>query len=87
MPLIVAIGVERDRESEYTYGDNDRQKQTNSISRSGAAEMFLTTHQHPASMRDEIVSPAGTTAHANHALEKGGFRNTVVNAVEAATLR
>merc|ERR1719193_188283 len=53
----------------------------------GAAEMFLTTRQHPASMRDEIVSPAGTTAHANHALEKGGFRNTVVNAVEAATLR
>jgi len=53
----------------------------------GAAEMFLTTRHHPASMRDEIVSPAGTTAHANHALEKGGFRNTVVNAVEAATLR
>jgi len=53
----------------------------------GAAEMFLATRQHPALMRDEIVSPAGTTAHANHALEKGGFRNTVVNAVEAATLR
>lgn len=53
----------------------------------GAAEMFLATRQHPALMRDEIVSPAGTTAHANHALEKGGFRNTVINAVEAATLR
>jgi len=53
----------------------------------GAAEMFLATRQHPASMRDEIVSPAGTTAHAYHALEKGGFKNTVVNAVEAATLR
>jgi len=53
----------------------------------GAAEMYLATRHHPAAMRDEIVSPAGTTAHANHALEKGGFRNTVVNAVEAATLR
>lgn len=53
----------------------------------GAAEMFLATRQHPALMRDEIVSPAGKTAHANHALEKGGFRNTVINAVEAATLR
>merc|ERR1719431_2284335 len=46
----------------------------------GAAEMFLATRQHPALVRDEIVSPAGTTAHANHALEKGGFRNTVINA-------
>merc|ERR1711974_471351 len=53
----------------------------------GAAEMFLATRQHPAVMRDEIVSPAGTTSHANHELERGGFRNTVVNAVEAATLR
>lgn len=53
----------------------------------GAAEMFLATRQHPASMRDEIVSPSGTTAHANHELEKGGFRNTIINAVEAATLR
>jgi len=53
----------------------------------GAAEMFLATRQHPASMRDEIVSPAGTTAYAYHALEQGGFKNTVVNAVEAATLR
>lgn len=53
----------------------------------GAAEMLLTTRQHPAVMRDEIVSPAGTTAHGYHALEKGGFKNTVINAVEAATLR
>lgn len=53
----------------------------------GAAEMLLATGGHPAVMRDEIVSPAGTTAHANHALEKSGFRSAVVNAVEAATLR
>jgi len=53
----------------------------------GAAEMLLSTRQHPAVMRDEIVSPAGTTAHGYHALEKGGFKNTVINAVEAATLR
>merc|ERR1712243_96309 len=53
----------------------------------GAAEMFLATRQHPAAMRDEIVSPAGTTAFANHELEKGSFRSTVINAVEAATLR
>ena len=53
----------------------------------GAAEMFLATRQHPAVMRDEIVSPAGTTSYANHQLEKGGFKNTIINAVEAATLR
>merc|ERR1712098_794662 len=53
----------------------------------GAAEMFLATRQHPAVMRDEIVSPAGTTSYANHQLEKGSFKNTIINAVEAATLR
>merc|ERR1711872_820179 len=53
----------------------------------GAAEMFLATRQHPSVMRDEIVSPAGTTSYANHQLEKGGFKNTIINAVEAATLR
>jgi len=53
----------------------------------GAAEMFLATRQHPASMKDEIMSPAGTTAYACHALEKGGFRNVLIDAIEAATLR
>jgi len=53
----------------------------------GAAEMYLATRQNPASMREEIMSPAGTTAYANHALERGGFRNTVIDAVEAATQR
>ena len=53
----------------------------------GAAEMFLATRQHPAVLRDEIVCPAGPTSYAIHQLEKGGFRNTIINAIEATTLR
>lgn len=53
----------------------------------GAAQMYLETEKHPAAMRDEIVSPAGTTSYAMHALEKHGFRNAVISAVEAGALR
>lgn len=54
----------------------------------GAACMVLETGKHPAQLIDEIMSPAGTTAFGVHALEGSqGFRNSVINAVEAATQR
>ena len=54
----------------------------------GAACLVLQTGKHPAQLRDEIMSPAGTTAYAIHALEGSqGFRNSVINAVEAAANR
>ncbi len=53
----------------------------------GTAKLLAETGEHPGSLRDKVTSPGGTTIAGLHALEKGSFRATVMNAVEAATLR
>lgn len=50
----------------------------------GSAEMLLTTDKHPAALKDAVCSPGGTTIAGVHALEDGGFRGTVMDAVTAA---
>jgi pyrroline-5-carboxylate reductase len=53
----------------------------------GAAAMVQSTGVHPAILREQVTSPAGTTIAAIQALEKGAFRSTVIQAVLAATER
>ena len=53
----------------------------------GAAEMVLQTGIHPGQLKDQVTSPGGTTIAGVHALERGNFRGTVMNAVEAAVTR
>ena len=53
----------------------------------GTAEMVLATGEHPATLKDHVASPGGTTIAGLHALEVAGVRGALMNAVEAATLR
>ncbi len=53
----------------------------------GTAKLVFETGEHPSTLRDAVTSPGGTTISGLHALEKGGLRDTLITAVEAATMR
>ena len=48
----------------------------------GSAKLALETGKHPGVLKDEVCSPGGTTIEAVIDLEKNGFRNTVISAIE-----
>ncbi|XP_071577612.1 pyrroline-5-carboxylate reductase 1, mitochondrial isoform X2 [Temnothorax nylanderi] len=50
----------------------------------GAGKMVLETGRHPGQLKDEVCSPGGTTITGIHAMEVGGVRGSIMNAVEAA---
>lgn len=47
----------------------------------GASKMVLETGSHPGELKDAVCSPGGTTIEAVHKLEKGNFRNTIIEAM------
>ena len=53
----------------------------------GAGKMYLETRKHPSALKDLVATPGGTTFAGLKMLEKGNFRSTVMDAVEAATER
>lgn len=53
----------------------------------GTVRLVMETHQHPASLKDMVASPGGTTIYGISALEKGGLRASLIEAVRSATLR
>lgn len=48
----------------------------------GSAKMVLETGKHPGDLKDMVCSPAGTTIDAVVELEKLGFRNSVIQAMD-----
>lgn len=53
----------------------------------GATAMALQSEASPATLRQRVTSPGGTTQAALDRLDKGHFKATVVSAIEKATLR
>lgn len=50
----------------------------------GAARMLRETGEHPAVLRENVTSPAGTTAAALRELERHGIRSALADAITAA---
>lgn len=53
----------------------------------GAAELVLSSGQHPAALKDQVASPGGTTIAGLQVLEAGAVRGVLMAAVEAAARR
>lgn len=53
----------------------------------GAAKMVLDTGEHPSKLKDMVTTPGGTTMAGLFALEDGGVRALMMQAVAAATRR
>lgn len=49
----------------------------------GVGALYLAQKNHPGAMKDAVCSPGGTTIKGVCALEKEGFRNAVISAVDA----
>lgn len=53
----------------------------------GSAKMVLQSGKHPGELKDDVCTPGGTTISGIHALEKGGLRAALIDAIEATVQR
>lgn len=52
----------------------------------GAAKHARESNLHPAILRDQVITPGGTTIAAIHELERHGLRSMLISAIETATI-
>lgn len=53
----------------------------------GTVQLLQETKMHPAELKDRVTSPGGTTIAGVEALERAGFRASLIQAVQAAAQR
>ncbi|MBW1981187.1 MAG: pyrroline-5-carboxylate reductase [Deltaproteobacteria bacterium] len=53
----------------------------------GTARLLAQSDEHPATLRDRVTSPAGTTINGLQVMERAALRATLIDAVAAATER
>ena len=53
----------------------------------GTAKLILESNMNPSDIKNMVSSPGGTTIAGIHELEKHGFRNASIAAVETATFK
>ncbi len=69
----VACGLPRAKAMDYA-----------AMTMAGAAEIYLSTHQHPGALKDAVCSPGGSTIAGIRVLEERGFRGAAMDCVCAA---
>jgi pyrroline-5-carboxylate reductase len=53
----------------------------------GTGRMLAETGMHPALLKEAVASPGGTSIAGLHAMERGGIRALIMDAIVAATER
>lgn len=72
----VSCGIPREKAMEYA-----------AMTMAGSARMYLSTHQHPGTLKDAVCSPGGSTIAGIRQLEEHGFRAAAMECVIAACER
>ncbi len=87
-PAYVALFIEALADAGVLVGLPRQDAQTLAIHTVlGAATIMTESNEHPATLKNRVTTPGGTTAAGLHALEKGGLRATITEAILSATER
>ncbi|MBB5192689.1 pyrroline-5-carboxylate reductase [Silvimonas terrae] len=88
LPAYVCVIIEALADAAVQHG-MPRQQAYGVISQAvmGSAQLVRDGNRHPAELKDQVCSPGGTTIAAIAALEAGGLRSTLIEAVSACMAR
>ncbi|WP_283150292.1 pyrroline-5-carboxylate reductase [Silvimonas soli] len=88
LPAYVCVIIEALADAAVQHG-MPRQQAYGVISQAvmGSAQLVRDSGRHPAELKDQVCSPGGTTIAAIAALEAGGLRSTLIEAVGACVVR